>query len=280
MPLYMDIHTIDPDTPWDDIAKAHLSDMKIQDEFDVDYKKYWVNKDRGKLFCLVEAPSAEAARCVHEQAHGLLAEKLIEVDPDLIDGFMGDGAVNDGGAALIPGATDQTQRDSGVRTVMFTDIVGSTEICSRHGDDAAMEMLQVHDRIVREALAKNGGREVKHTGDGIMAAFLSPAGSVRAGCQIHGELSAYNSNEPICPVVVRIGISAGEPVEQSDDLFGSTVQLAARLCAQADPGQILVSSVVAGLCIGKGLRFQEAGHHHLKGFDHPVETHIVEFVPA
>ena len=276
MPLYMDIHTVDPTTPWEDVAAAHSSDVRIQAEYDVDYLKYWFNKDCGKLFCLVDAPSEEAARCVHEQSHGLVAEKLIEVDPDLLDSFMGRSVANTGGAALVPEATTETQRDSGVRTVIFTDIVGSTEMCSRHGDDAAMIMLGVHDRVVREALGANGGREVKHTGDGIMAAFLSAVGAVRSACAVQGALRDHNSTGPELPVTVRIGIAAGEPVEQADDLFGSTVQLAARLCAQAEPGQVLVSQVIADLCIGKNLRFTDAGHCQLKGFDGPIPTRAVE----
>lgn len=278
MPLYMDIHTVDPEATWEDVAKAHYADMEVQDQYDVDYLKYWFNKDCGKLFCLVNAPSAEAAQCVHEQAHGLLAEKLIEVDPELIDGFMGDSPVNNGGAALYLGATSETQRDPGVRTIMFTDIVDSTAMCSEHGDDAAIAMLKAHDGVVREALGKNGGREVKHTGDGIMASFVSAASAVRCACQIQGGLNDYNASEPLCPVVVRIGLTAGEPVEDSDDLFGSSVQLAARLCAKAEPGQVLVSNVVADLCIGKGLKFAQAGECELKGFAQPIETHVVEIV--
>ena len=278
MPLYMDIHTVDPSTTWEDVAQAHLKDMEVQAAHAVDYKKYWYNKDCGKLFCLVEAPSKEAAHCVHGEAHGLLAERLIEVDPDLVDGFMGEGAVNAGGAALLPGASADTQRDSGVRAVMFTDIVGSTETTSRYGDDAALALLRVHDRIVRDALQANRGGEVKHTGDGIMAAFISAASAVRAACQIQEALQQHNAGGPEHPVTVRVGISAGEPVEDNDDLFGSTVQLAARLCGHAEPGQILVSGVVADLCLGKGLKFLDAGHHQLKGFEHPIETHMVELV--
>ena len=185
MPLYMDIHSCEG-VAAEDVAKAHLSDMKIQDHYDVNYKKYWFNKEAGKLFCLVEAPSAEAARCVHQEAHGLLAEKLIEVDPDLVDGFMGGSAANDVGAAVLPDS--QGKYDPGVRTIMFTDIVDSTAMCSLHGDDVAMEMLGVHDRIVREALAGNNGREIKHTGDGIMASFQSAAGAVRSACQVQAAL--------------------------------------------------------------------------------------------
>ncbi len=276
MPLYMDIHTIDPETPWEDVAKAHYADLEIQDEYDVEYLKYWFNKDCGKLFCLVEAPNAEAAHCVHEHAHGLVAEKLIEVDPDLVDGLMGTTAVNPDGAALVPGAADDRQRDSGVRTILFTDIANSTEMTSRFGDRAAMTMLKVHDGIVRRTLRENHGREVKHTGDGIMAVFVSAADAVRFACQAQEAFREHNETGPELPVTVRIGICAGEPVEHGNDLFGSTVQLAARLCARAEPGRILVSSVIADLCIGKGLKFIEAGEHQLKGFAEPIETHVVE----
>lgn len=275
MPLYMDIHTVDGATA-EDVAKAHMADTDVQGRYNVEYLKYWFNEGCGKLFCLVEAPSAEAARCVHEEAHGMTAERLIEVDPDLVDGFMGPSPVNIGGAAILPGATDQDQRDTGVRTVLFTDIANSTEITSRFGDDAAMAQLSVHDRVVREALQNNHGHEVKHTGDGIMASFLSAAAAVRCACQIQEALRNHNEAGSGHPVVVRIGITAGEPVEQAHDLFGSTVQLAARLCAQAEPGQILVSSVIADLCIGKGLKFANAGECELKGFSGKVETHFVE----
>ena len=276
MPLYLDIHSIDPETPWEDIAKAHWEDEKIQGDYSVEYKKYWFNRDCGKLFCLVEAPNAEAAHCVHDHAHGLVAQKLIEVDPELIDGFMGNTGVNDGGAALVPGATSPTQRDSGVRTVLFTDIANSTEMTSRHGDRATMAMLSTHDGIVRRALRENGGREVKHTGDGIMAAFLSASDAVRFACQVQQAFTAHNEPGPEFPVMVRIGISAGEPVEQGNDLFGSTVQLAARLCAQADPGNILVSNTVTDLCDDEQLKFSEAREILLKGFDREIAAHAVE----
>ena len=276
MPLYLDIHTVDPGTPWEDVARAHMADVSIQDAHDVDYLKYWFNRDCGKLFCLVDAPSVEAANCVHMEAHGLVAEKIIEIDRELMDSFMGASKVNAAGAALVPDARHETDRNSGVRTIMFTDIVGSTEMCSHHGDEEALKMLSVHDRIVRTAIGANKGREVKHTGDGIMAAFVSPANAVRGACEIQRGLAEHNGNGAVHPVVVRIGITAGEPVSQADDLFGSTVQLAARLCAQAEPGQILVSTVVADLCIGKGLTFRGAGDARLKGFDAAIPTMAVE----
>ena len=275
MPLYMDIHTV-PGATAAALKEAHDADVAVQHEHHVCYHKYWLNEEAGKVFCLVEAPNPEAAAAVHREAHGLMAEKIVEVDPDMADGLLGPGVVNSAGAVLLPDQLDR--RDSGVRSILFTDIVGSTEMCSKHGDDAAILMLDVHDRIVRTALGANNGREVKHTGDGIMAAFNSAAGAVRSACQVLGELKDHNAAGPDFPVDVRIGISAGEPVEQAADLFGSTVQLAARLCAQAEPGQVLVSNVVADLCIGKNLKFYDAGCCELKGFDGPIATRGVELI--
>ena len=273
MPLYMDIHNVPGATPAA-LEEAHNADLAVQDKHCVHCLKYWFNEEAGKVFCLFDAPNPEAAAAVHREAHGLMAEKIIEVDPDMADGILGPGVVNSAGAVLLPDQLDR--KDSGIRSILFTDIVGSTEMCSRHGDDAAIAMLSVHDRIVRMSVGAHNGREVKHTGDGIMAAFNSAANAVKSACRIIGELRDHNGGQPEYPVEVRIGISAGEPVEQASDLFGSTVQLAARLCAQADPGQVLVSNVVADLCIGKNLKFTHAGECELKGFEGKIPTRAVE----
>ena len=275
MPLYMDIHTVPGATP-EALKQAHDADVAVQNKHHVCYHKYWFNEQAGKVFCLVEAPNAEAAAAVHREAHGLVAEKIIEVDPDMADGMLGPGVVSMAGAVMMP--EDLDRRDNGIRSIMFTDIVGSTEMTSRHGDDAAIAMLGTHDLIVRTSINDHDGREVKHTGDGIMAAFNSAANAVKSACRIIGELNGHNSAGPEFPVIVRIGISAGEPVEQASDLFGSTVQLAARLCAQAEPGQVLVSNVVSDLCLGKNLKFYDAGECELKGFEGKIPTRAVEII--
>ncbi len=272
MPLYMDIHQVDG-AKADDLAKAHELDLSVQDKYGVQCLKYWFNESCGKAFCLFEAPSAAAADSVHREAHGLLAERIIEVDPELAEGFLGGGEVNGAGAVMMPNPNDG--RDPGIRSVLFTDIVGSTEFTQRLGDDAAMVMVNHHDTIVRDALTAVGGREVKHTGDGIMASFVSAVAAVRCATRIQDALGHHSEQHGHAPIHVRIGAAAGEPVEQRHDLFGSTVQMAARLCAYAQPGQILVSNVVAELCIGKGLLFEDLGEVMLKGFDHPVHFHAV-----
>ncbi len=279
MPLYMDIHELPEGTTAEDIAKAHAKDVETQRKYGVEYRKYWVNETGRKVFCLAHAPSAEAAACVHREAHGLVAEKIIEVEPNVAEVFLGGTETNSVGAVLLPGGGSDA-RDPGIRTVLFTDIVDSTTLTHSLGDDAAMALFDVHDAVVRNALANLGGREVKHTGDGIMASFVSAAGAVRCAIQIQRELAKHEEAQPERRLKVRVGAAAGEPVEQHNDLFGMTVQLAARLCAHARPEQILVSNAIAELCIGKGLLFEDLGEVVLKGFGYPVRAHAAAWRQA
>ena len=272
MPMFIDIHDV-PGVKPGDVARAHLHDQRVQAQHGVEYMKYWLNEKQGKIFCLCTAPDAEAAGAVHREAHGLEAARIMEVTPELADAFMGSAEIDQGGAALLPG---NSERDPGTRTILFTDIVGSTSMTQGLGDEIALTILQIHDRIVREALGTTGGREVKHTGDGIMAAFVSAASAVRCGINVQRNLAQHRRQNPDQPIQVRIGVAAGEPIEHHNDFFGSTVQLAARLCAQADPEQILLSNAVAELCIGKSLPLKDVGPVALKGFDQPVHVHCIE----
>lgn len=272
MPLYLDVHQV-PGATAEDLRKAHEADVAIQARYGVDYRKYWLNEKCGKAFCLVEAPNEEAARPVHAESHGLAAEKIIEVDPDMVDGFLGGGEIDLAGAARVPG--DSASLDTAVRTVVFTDIVGSTELAQRLGDHVAYEMISVHDAIVRAAVGEHGGRVIKHTGDGLMAVFVSCVGAVRASCRIQGAIAAIEPGEDLPAFQVRIGAAAGEPIERDNDFFGSTVNLAARLCAHAEPGKVLVTNGIAELCLGKGMKFADIQRAELKGFDEPIRTREV-----
>ena len=271
----MDIHNLPEGTTVDDVAKAHVADLEAQEKYGVQYLKYWVNESCGKVFCLVDAPNPEAAHRCHHEAHGLVAEKIIELQPELADGFLGRDIQTDAaGAVLLPGGAAD-ERDPGIRTILFTDIVESTTLTQTLGDEAALALFDVHNTVVRNALTDQGGREVKHTGDGIMASFVSAAAAVKCAAQIQRDLAKHADNQRDRPLKVRIGAAAGEPVEQHHDLFGCTVQLAARLCSHASPEQILVSNVIAELCLGKGFSFQDVGEVALKGFDRPVRAHAV-----
>jgi len=272
MPLFMDIHNLE-DITLERLNESHVADCAVQAKYGVRYLKWWWNRETGKVFCLVEAPSAEAAAAVHREAHGFVADEIIQVESAVADAFLGGGGVSDFGAALLPGP--ESRLDGGFRAVLFTDMTGSTHLTNRLGDERALEILRSHNALIRTALADHAGREVKHTGDGIMAAFTSAARAVACSVAIQRAFAEHNRGSPDVEITVRIGASAGEPVEDDRDLFGAAVQLAARVCERARPEQILVANVVAELCVGKGFRFTDRGEALLKGFDLPVRLHEV-----
>jgi len=159
-----------------------------------------------------------------------------------------------------------TEKKASIMTVMFTDMVGSTDMTQARGDVAAQEIVRRHNAIVRSCLAQFSGKEIKHTGDGIMASFASAANAVEATIKIHRDVAAHNAGRPDLPLHLRIGLNAGEPIQEEDDLFGVTVQLAARVCAATQSDRTLCTTVVKDLASGKGGAFDSAGSFALKGF--------------
>ena len=163
--------------------------------------------------------------------------------------------------------------DTALRAIMFTDIEGSTAISTSHGDRVAVEIVKKHDQLVRDALETNGGRIVKHTGDGMFASFNSVLRAVEASVAIQRGTAGADAEGP--NLAVKIGLTVGEPVEDSDDLFGAAVNLAARICAHAGGGQTLASGTVRDLAIGKGIVFRSMGEIGLKGFPDPVPLYEI-----
>ncbi len=277
MALYMDLHKIEGQgVTAEDVAAAHMKDEEVQKKYGVKYLTYWFNEAVGKLFCLVEAPSVNAAVTVHREAHGLIADEIIEVEARAVEGFLG--KIEDAPAATESSAAgSQPTEDTAFRTILFTDMKDSTATTQRLGDAGAMELLRTHDAIIRDALKAFGGREVKHMGDGIMACFASVSGAVESAIATQRAFAAYNEENADVPIHVRIGLSAGEPVQQHRDLFGAAVQMAARICRHADPGRTLVSNVIRELCIGKRFPFADRGETALRGFEEPVRLFEVRW---
>lgn len=260
----------------DELAKAHVSDLEAQERYGVKYLKYWFNQDAGTVFCLVEGPNREACNAVHREAHGLVAEKLIDVESQFLEAFLGGSGETMYGAALWSDGT----LDGGLRTIVFTDLVDSTALTQKLGDHGLIRLLRRHDEIIRDSVTTFGGREVKHTGDGLMASFVSASRAVESSIAIQRELAAHNAENPEQPIRVRIGMSAGEPVSEKQDLFGAAVQLARRVCDVGDEGSIVTSGVVRELCVGKPWEFVPRGGVPLKGFAEPVPLFDVQWAVA
>jgi adenylate cyclase len=137
-------------------------------------------------------------------------------------------------------------------------------------------VLRTHNSIVRDALKAHSGSETKHTGDGIMASFASATRALECAIDIQRALASHNESAEE-PIRVRISVNAGEPVAEEKDLFGTAVQLAARICAHAEPGQILVPIVVRELAAGKKFLFADLGEAVLRGFEDPVRLFEVRW---
>ncbi|MAY67036.1 MAG: hypothetical protein CMM77_07910 [Rhodospirillaceae bacterium] len=163
----------------------------------------------------------------------------------------------------------------GVVVVMFTDLVGSTKMTQELGDMGAQQVVRTHNAIVRNALAAYHGREVKHTGDGIMAVFSNASNAVASTMVMQQELAKHNGTQGNVPVKVRIGLNAGAAVQEEDDFFGTTVQLSARVCDKADAEQIFVTQSVRDLVTGHSIQFREAGNFEMKGIERPVPVYEV-----
>lgn len=269
MPIFLDRHDIKGLTAAD-IAEAHRKDLEAQDKYGVRFLTYWFDQHRSTGFCLIDAPDAATAMRVHDEAHGVVATQVIEVDLSAVEAFLG--RVGD----PAPAAVNQTSAiDPALRTIMFTDIVDSTPMTARLGDARAVEMIRAHDAVVRRALSDKNGREVKHTGDGIMASFDDAIAAAACAREIQQGFRAFNaaSNEKLR---VRIGIDVGEPVADSNDLFGTTVQMAARLCQAAEPEAILVSAAVQNL-VRDNFQASELPPRALKGFAEPVAIYLLEW---
>jgi len=165
--------------------------------------------------------------------------------------------------------------------VLFTDLVGSTELRSRLGEEAAEELRREHDRLLADAIEKNRGRLVKNLGDGVMATFTGALDAVTAGVNIQQAVDRRNrAPAGAVPLEVRIGLSAGDVAFDEADCFGTPVIEAARLCAAAAGGQILVTEVVRLLAgSGGGQQFASVGTLNLKGLPAPVPACEVEWEP-
>jgi class 3 adenylate cyclase len=276
MPMYMDRHYVEGATRHA-VADAHQKDLALQDKYNVKFLTYWFDEMRCTAFCLIEAPDRDTIARAHDDAHGLVPNEIIEVDPAVVDAFLG--RIKDP-PATSPEKSEGTRVDPGFRAIMFTDLKDSTRMTTLYGDAKALHLLHVHNALTRNSLNAHRGREIKHTGDGIMASFASVPDAVECSIAIQKAFAAYNQEHAEAPLYLRIGMSAGEPIEEHGDLFGKAVQLAARLCAHAEPAQILIDQVVLDQWSGKQLPFSDLGEVTPKGFAHAVRVYEVQWLQA
>jgi class 3 adenylate cyclase len=211
--------------------------------------------------------TAAASRYVAENIRGA---RLVELPGDDRLFFAGDTtALLDPVEEFLTGRLPTPDVDRVLATVVFTDLVGSTDAAVRLGDRQWRDLLAAHHRVIRHELDRHRGREVKTTGDGFLATFDGPGRAVRFGCAILDAVSDLG-------FAVRIGIHTGEIVLQGDDVAGIAVHIAQRVQAHADAGGVLVSRTVVDLVAGSDLHFTDRGEYELRGVPKPWRLFSVD----
>jgi class 3 adenylate cyclase len=204
---------------------------------------------------------AEQCRYVADHIRGARSVELPGEGGDLDHNlfFTGDtGPMLDAIEEFLTGQLPAHRSDRVLATVLFTDIVGSTEHAARMGDRRWRELLATHDALLGAEVERFRGRMVKSTGDGLLATFDGPGRSIRCACAIRDAVRALG-------IDIRAGLHTGEVELRGDDVAGMAVHIGARVSALAGAGEVLVSSTVKDLVAGSGIEFEDRGEHELRG---------------
>jgi class 3 adenylate cyclase len=178
-----------------------------------------------------------------------------------------------GGGTSATGNVVEPRAKRDRKVLMLTDVVESTRISVAAGDEAYLQLIEDHDAIVRRQLRNCGGVEVNSTGDGILAWFRSPDAALNCAFAIRSDVQVRNDSTQRAPLAVRIGLAIGRPIERDGRLYGAAVNLTARLCAAAPPGDTLVDADLCREATG-AVRFEALGPLELKGFSAPVPAYV------
>ena len=240
MPIYMDVHIV-PGVKAKDVAVAHRLDIFHQQEHGCNCMTYWIDEARESIFCLIEAPDKHAVEQMHSKAHGLVPNKIIEVNSNVVEAFLGriydpsDAQVSDDGLKVFA--------DPSFRILLVTKMADPVLLKHQYGDEKTTELLNTHISIIRKNILQYGGREVEHEGSGFVVSFCSASEAVACALSIRKEMPDNLAEQ----IDLRLAVNAGEPVERSEHLFGETIQFAANMCRIAKEGKIAIASPVKEL---------------------------------
>ena len=236
----MDLHILPGVKAWD-VAEAHRRDMLIQNDHACKCMTYWIDEKRGNVFCLIEAPCKEAVEELHGKAHGLVPNRIIEVNDMVVESFLG--RISDPDDVVTSDDGLKVFSDPSFRVILVTRINDPILLQYRFGKGKANELLNRHNEVIRKELVAHGGREAENEGAGFIGSFASAAKAVSCALAIQKNLSESEWNL----AGFKIGINAGEPVSKNEKLFGDTIQLADRICMVAKNRQVVITSAVKEL---------------------------------
>jgi len=237
----MDRHDVSESVTAENIAHLHQEDLKIQDQFDCRGLTYWFDEKRKTAFCLIEAPDMEAIQKMHNQAHGQVPHRVIEVDPNIVESFLG--RIED------PEKTQNTGlniiNDPAFRIIMVIEIKRLSLIRSDYTQFKSS--LYNYNQAVLNLLSVREGKLVKQTENLFLVSFKSASNAVQAAFDIQSVFKKFRNDINNSTILLKIGVSAGAPVTDKELIFQDTIKLAERMC-KIVKGEIIVSSEVKELC--------------------------------
>jgi AraC-like DNA-binding protein len=240
MPIFMDLHIAPGVTP-KEVAEAHILDVKIQHQYCCKAMTYWIDEDKGLVFCLIEAPDKESVSELHKKAHGLVPHEVIQVNTDVVNAFLG--RIKDPEHAIAQPETNlKIFSDPAFRIILVTRTLDARLLQHLLGKERTEELLLLYSTIIRDESKNHGGREVYLKEDGFVISFVSASQSMECGLAIQKKLSSVANL-----IRLRIGLHGGVPVTKNNSIFGDTIRFAQFLCSVSKDNQITTSSVVRNL---------------------------------
>lgn len=255
----------------------------LEDEFDLSagmprllYVKEPATDREDRLAALLTRIEAEATGCYRPYRDPAELADLIRDDLAVVLTERFDATASNGPAPPAASIAPVAERSVGTRSVLFTDVVAGTALRQRLGEEAADAFQRRHDELLADAVQASGGTVVKGLGDGVLAVFDAAADAVAAGVRAQRNVDDHNRRHRGEAFEIRVGISVGDVASDGDDVHGSAVIEASRLCDAAQGGQVLVSDLVRALTRGRGgFGFEPVGELTFKGLDEPVAACMV-----
>ncbi|MCM4155339.1 nickel-binding protein [Gramella sp. AN32] len=251
MPIYMDYH-IFPGVTVEEVKAAHMSDKATQDRYGVKYHQFWVNKKTGSVFCLIEGPNPEACVKVHEEAHGAIACNIIEVQPGMLNLFMGENLPVNHGIVYDKNG----EIDSGYRFIMVLDIVVNTSLNS-HSDLNKFIFPEVPRKQAQKLINKFKGELVENlSDDSLISVFKDSESALKCTLEIQ---KIFNRNLGVKDwnITYKMGLNEGQPVTMSDGFFKDSIVYTKQLSLIANKSQIVISQGFKKLCSFQLIKFDQ-----------------------
>jgi AraC-like DNA-binding protein len=277
MPIYMDRHDIKGVTP-EKVAAIHQQDLKIEHKYGCRALTYWFDEKRGTAFCLIEAPEKEAVVKMHGEAHGQVPNRIIEVENRIVEIFLG--RIQDPESDLVAGSANfPVFEDPAFRIVMALQIKNAARITAAMGLKKALKHFKELHVLSDQTIHRYSGRKADHAGYGIIASFTSPVDAVNCAAGLAEKIKTFNHRTADQPIRVALGLAAGEPVTNSNTLFGETIQLAGRLCLSDDETDVRINiSPAVHELYKKSISEQIPGDNRIKLLKPEEETFLIRLM--